>query len=263
MIKISQYWQKIFRPLRWINFIDRYNNMRIKTLDILLWVLSIVCTFLALKTCMEPIPSIFKDTWIDSFFKPFATGNSIIFKISIGFLVSMFFYLLVVWYPAKRKKIIIKHNLEETYRSFKSDTISILINACNNGGGGYDPLLIDKLSNQNEFRKYFNEKITEDQNRWHAVFNGLDAYFINKLLVELEILLHEVTFVLSNVYINDENVFFFFKRLSQSVYKLKYSTLDHDDLRSLTLFLWQIFAGWSLVDGYREDEIVKVMIDKI
>ena len=237
--------------------------MRIKTSNLFLCILSIVSAFLALKSNPEQIQLTFKYTWIDYFFKPFAVGNPVIFKISIGFLVSMFFYLLVVWYPAKRKKIIIKHNLEETYRFFKSDTIYILMNACNNGGGGYDSLLIDKLTDQNEFRKYFNEKITEDQNRWHAVFNGLDEYFIKKLLVELEILLHEVSFVLSNVYINDENVFYFFKRLSQSVYKLKYSTLDDDDLKNLTSFLWQIFAGWSLIDGYRDEEIVKVMIDKI
>jgi hypothetical protein len=237
--------------------------MRIKKSNILLWILSIASAFLALKTSPEPMLSVFKNTWIDCFFKPFATGNSIIFNVTIGFLVSVIFYLLVVWYPEKRKMIIIKHNLKETYHSFKSDTIYILMNACNNGGGGYDPILIDKLVDQNEFRKYFNEKITEDQNRWDAVFNGLDEYFIKKLLVELEILLHEVTFVLNNVYINDKNVFFFFKQLSQSVYKMKDSTVEYDDIKNMTSFLWQIFAGWSLIDGYREEEIIKLMIDKI
>jgi len=83
------------------------------------------------------------------------------------------------------------------------------------------------------------------------------------LLVELEILLHEVTFVLSNVNINDEDVFSFFKRLSQSVYKMKNMTLEYNDLKTLTSFLWQTFSGWSFIDGYRDEEIVKVMIDKI
>jgi len=234
-----------------------------KKSNLLLWILSIGSAFFALKASTEPMPSIFKDTWINYLFKPFATGNSIIFNLSIGFLVSIFFYLLVVWYPEKRKKIIIKHNLEETYRFFKSDTIHILMSACSAGGGGYDAKLLDKLTDQNEFRKYFQEYFSEDQNRWDAVFNGLDEYLVKRLLVELEILLHEVTFVLSNVYINDENVFSFFKRLSQSVYKLKNSTSDYDDLKSLTSFLFQIFAGWSVIDGYREEEIVKVMIDKI
>ena len=137
------------------------------------------------------------------------------------------------------------------------------MNAYASGGGGYDSELLEKLTEQSEFREYFNEYISDDQTRWHAVFNGLDEYLMKKLLVELEILLHEVTFVLSNVYINDENVFSFFKRLSQSVYKMRNMTLEYSDLKSLTSFLWQIFAGWSSIDGYRDEEIVKVMIEKI
>ena len=237
--------------------------MRVKISNFLLWILSVGSIFLAFKAGTDPMPSIFKDTWVDYLFEPFATGNSIIFGLSIGFLVSMFFYLLVVWYPEKRKKLITKHNLEETYRFFKNSTIHILMSASANGGGGYHAELLDKLTDQNEFRKYFEEYFSEDQNRWHAVSNGLNEYLLKQLLVELEILLHEVSFVLSNIYINDENVFSFFKRLSQSVYKLKNSTLDYDDIKSLTSFLWQVFAGWSFIDGYRDKEIMRVMIDKI
>lgn len=237
--------------------------MRIKTSTILLWVLSIGSVFLALKASKEPVPLMFKDKCTSYLFKPFSTGNSIIFSLSIGLLVSVVFYLLVVWYPEKRKKSTIKRNLEETYRFFKSDTIYILMSACANGGGGYDSELLEELTEQSKFRDYFNEYITEHQNRWHAVFNGLDEYLMKDLLVELEILLHEVTFVLSNVNINDEDVFSFFKRLSQSVYKMKNMTLEYNDLKTLTSFLWQTFSGWSFIDGYRDEEIVKVMIDKI
>jgi hypothetical protein len=237
--------------------------MRTKISTILLWILSLGSAFLALKSSPDLLPLTFKDTWIDYVFKPFDIGNSIILNLSIGFLVSMIFYLLVVWYPERRRKSIIKNNLKEAYRSFKEDTIYIILNACANGGGGFDTILIDDLTDQNEFRKYFNGKISEDQIRWYAVFNGLDDYLLSKLLVELEILLHEVAFALSNVNINDENVFSFFKRLSQSVYKMKNSTLEYNDLKGLTNFLWQIFAGWSMAEGYREEEIVKIMIDKI
>lgn len=234
---------------------------RIPVLTIVLWILTIVCIFLVLKTSDDPVLGIVKITFIETLFSRFATGNSIIFSLSIGFLVSMIFYLLVVWYPDKRKKNIIKHNLEEQYRFFKKDTIHILLSAC--AVGGYDGNLPSKLSDQNEFRKYFNEPISESQDRWHAVLNGFNEYLLRELLVELEILLNEITFVLSNVDIDDKNVYSFFKRLSQAVHKMKNSTLEYEDVKQLSRFLWDLFAGWSFIEGYREDDIVKVMIEKI
>lgn len=123
--------------------------------------------------------------------------------------------------------------------------------------------MLSKLSDQNEFRKYFNEPISESQNKWHAVLNGLNEYLLRELLVELEILLNEVTFVLSNVDIDDQNVYSFFKRLSQAVHRLKKSTLEYEEVKQLSRFLWEMFAGWSFIDGYREDDIVMVMIEKI
>ena len=92
--------------------------MRIKISALLLWILSIGSAFLALKANTEPVPLIFKNKWFGYLFEPFSTGNSIIFNLSVGFLVSIVFYLLVVWYPERRKKSTIKHNLAETYRFF-------------------------------------------------------------------------------------------------------------------------------------------------
>ena len=234
---------------------------RTSVLTIVLWTLTIICMVLTLKSSDEPVLGLFINTPIETIFGQFASGNSIIFNVSIGFLVSIIFYILVVWIPDKRRKNIIKHNIEEQYPFFKEDTIHILLSACS--VGSYDSNSPSKLSDQNEFRKYFKENISASQNRWHAVFNGLEGYLLRELLVELEILLNEVTFVLNNVYINDQNVFSFFKRLSYSVYKLKNTTSEYDDLKRLASFLWELFAGWSMIDGYRNEEIVKVMISKI
>lgn len=230
-------------------------------LTILLWMLTIVCFYLIFKTSSEPVLSIFVNTPVQNIFYQFTTGNSIIFDLSSGFLVSVIFYLLVVWFPNRQRKIIIKHNIEEQYRFFKEDLIGILLNVC--VAGRYDAKSPTNLLDQDEFRKYFKENISESQNRWDAVLNGLDDYWIKEILVELEILLNEVTFVLSNVYIDDPNVFSFFKRLSHSVYKLKNASLENDELKNLTAFLWQLLAGWSVIDGYRDEDIVKVMIEKI
>jgi hypothetical protein len=235
--------------------------MRLKVFTLLLWIISAVSIILALKASNEPIVSIFRNTWFNSFFQQFDTGNSIVFDLSIGFLVSVFFYFLVAWYPNRQRKKIIKQNFEEQYRLFKEEAIRIFLFACQ----GYSDELSSKLSEQSEFRKFFTEPVDGDSRsaRWYDVLNGLKGDRLKELLVELEVFMNEVAYVLNNVEINDTDVFSFFKRLSQAVYRLKNSTSDYEDVEQLSKFLWELFAGWSFIDGYRTDDIIKVMISKI
>ena len=231
-------------------------------MSIVLWILTLCSIFFAIKTSNEPVFELFKATPFETLFKQFNTGNSFIFNLSIGFLVSVIIYLLIVWIPDRRRKSLIKHNIEEQYRDFKENTIYILLEACSEGANSD---LVSKLCDQNYFRDYFRESISDSQTGWHAVFNGIarEEYFLKELSVELGILSNEVTFVRNNVNIDDQDVFSFFRRLSHSVYKLKNTSLEDNDLKILTKFLWEIFAGWSMIDGPRDEDIVKVMIAKI
>jgi len=237
--------------------------MRLKGSTVLLWAISLASIVLALKTSDEPLPQVFKDTWVDRVFQQFSTGNSIIFDVSIGFLVSVIFYLLVVWHPERRRKSIIRRSMEEQYRFFKEGVIRVLLSAGAHAGARYDSDVVSKLSDQEEFSSYFKEPISDTQSRWDAVLNGLDEYFLAQLLVELEIFLNEVTFVLNNVEMDDREVFSFFKRLSEAVYRLKNCTPDYEDTKQLSHFLWELFAGWSFTTGYTDTDIVKVMIERI
>ena len=236
--------------------------MRLKVSTLLIWTISIGSIVLALKASDERMPSVLRDTWVDSLFQQFGTGNSIIFSLSIGFLISVFFYLLIAWYPNRQRKNLIKRNFQEQYLSFKHDTICIFLGASEKV---YDGALPSKLSDQTEFRKFFEQPDkNEPRNiKWYAVLNGLNEYHLKQLLVELEIFMNEVAYVLNNVEINDPDVFSFLKRLSQTVYMYKNSTLEYVEVKRLSGFLWQLFAGWNPIDGYLEDDIVKVMIQKI
>jgi len=236
--------------------------MRLKFSTILLWTFSVLSILLAFKASDEPVPSILQGTWIDSFFQQFDTGNSIIFSLSIGFIISVFFYILVVWLPNKQRKNLIKRNFEEHYRSYKHDIISTLLFACQ---GTYDVELPLKLSDQSEFVKYFREPISDNPRdvRWYAVVNGLKEQHLKSLLVSMEVFMNEVAYVLNNVEINDPEVFAFFKRLSQAVYQLKNSTLGYEEIKPIESFIWQILGGFDIIDGQRNYDIVKEMIDKI
>ena len=227
--------------------------MRSRIFTLILWILSTASIILVLKTSDEPMLAIFKNTWADSLFQQLATGNLIIFNLSIGFLVSVIFYLLVVWFPNRQRRNLIKRNFEEQYKMFKRDTIKIFLSILELGN---DFDLPSKLSDVKEFRDYF-------KNRWGGVLNGLDEYHLKDLLVTLEIFRNEVSYVLNNVNISDPEVFALLKRLSQAVYSLKNSSFKDDEIKEFEHFVWQLFGGFSLAEGCKDHDIIKIMINKI
>lgn len=235
--------------------------MKIRSETIILWVLSIISIVLVLKTSDDPLVGIFNNSHVQFLFQKLSVGNVIIFNLSVGFIVSVIFYQIVFWLPDRRRRSLIKKNIKERYKFFKEDTISILLSACQRT---YEGNLPEKLTEQYEFRTYFKVAVNGSQNRWHAVQNGINDQLLKDILVELELFMNEVSYVLNNIYIDDPEVFMFFKRLSMSVYKLKNTTMeDENNIRQVFGFLWDLFAGWSYIEGYRSNDIVAVMIEEI
>jgi len=187
-----------------------------------------------------------------------------VYAISISIIAAFIFYVFNIYLPEQKRKNIIKHNFEEQYLYFKEKCIYIFLSAL---GKSSNAKQWEELCNLVEFKKYFKEKYSNDQDRWGKVYNELElnSLLLKDLLMQLDILRDEVSFVLNNIEINDKNVFSFFKLLSQSVYgyRLRDINLDYDEKKVLMSFLWQLFAGWSFADGYREEDIVKLMIEKM
>jgi hypothetical protein len=49
------------------------------------------------------------------------------------------------------------------------------------------------------------------------------------------------------------------------MYSMKSVTVDSDsdEIKPVARFLWEIFAGWDWLTGYRKEDIIKKMIDEI
>jgi hypothetical protein len=94
-------------------------------------------------------------------------------------------HLLVVWIPERRRRRIIRNNITAEYRLFKESVIPIFLRACQAGGGDCDIRKTSQLTEQDTFRKYFKERISEYKDRWQAVASGLDEKLLRDLLVEL------------------------------------------------------------------------------
>ncbi|MGP0592693.1 hypothetical protein ACTRXD_09175 [Nitrospira sp. T9] len=187
--------------------------------------------------------------------------RNVFHALSIGFVVSAIFYFIVVWLPAWQRKVRILGNLQLHYNAFKLSCISTFL--VYSDSQDYEPQ--EMLLDQEEFRRYFSIYTSTDQTRWHNVANALDrgAYPLRDILNELEILREELLYVLNNIDVHDEKVFGFLKRLSHAIFRIKHLEPGYDDVKSLCHFLWEIFTGYSFSEGYRKEDIVQSMIEKV
>jgi hypothetical protein len=71
---------------------------------ILIWSFLVIAVLVLFKSSDEPLIYLLSDTFLVTVFYKFELGNSIIFNLCVGYIVSLFFYLLVVVIPEKRKQ---------------------------------------------------------------------------------------------------------------------------------------------------------------
>lgn len=95
-----------------------------------MWFLLAISAFLLIKSSDEATLSALGDGWLHDFFLQFDNGNSIISNLSVGYIVSTIFYVLVVLLPEIKTKNELKKKLGQP--------ISFLLEV-------YDKNLIDGL----------------------------------------------------------------------------------------------------------------------
>ncbi len=223
-----------------------------------LFLLTPVAIFGLFSGSTEPAIGLLRGTAIEPLLLALHNGNSIVFNLSVGYLVSLFFWLLVVHVPERQRRRILRNNLARRYKEFREDTIQILLWAAI---GTHDSRLPEDLCDHRKFREFFD---ANGKAHWYAALNGLEKERIDDLLLELQLLADEMSYVLNNVSIQDPNVHAFFKRLSERIFRLRNSSIySYDQVKYLGNFLWEIHARWSMIDGQRENDIVEEMIEAL
>lgn len=234
--------------------------LRNKLLDIGLWALFAASAVLMLKSSSDPRPDAINGTWLDSLLRQFPTGNQVVFDVTVGVIVGLFVYVLVVRIPERAKRRRLKASLRRQYAMLKEDCILNFLWAC---GQPADSDLIERLKDRGYFKSFFKEAVSPDQDRWHAVLNGLDEYKVESLLLELEVFRREVEYTLNAVDVNNPEAFAFLKRLTQVLHRSKRWSDKNDQLKPLSQFMWSIHTGWSWVEGYTGRDAVAEMIEAI
>lgn len=262
--------------------------------NMILSVLSVISVFFIFKTSSDPIWSLFH--YEISILNQFPTGNNIIFNLSIGIFVSIIFYILIVKYPEYKKKEIIKNNMRKQYELFRFATITSFLNHCSKEE--FSKLKYKDIASQKEFRKYFEEKNTRHLaklkklkwssntikltlkdyqyqynefckkstkviERWDCVISELDEYEIENILVEIEILIIEISYIFNNTHIENPEVHDFFKNLKGEMYRARHSDLEDGNSKIVLRTIWSLLSGWDSKEGYRDNDIIDTMIESI
>jgi hypothetical protein len=181
----------------------------------------------------------------------------VIYDLSIGSLVSLIFYWLIVRLPEYQRRQRIKRSFAGRYRRFKEDCIGVMLGVAD---GTYDGSLVDELIEQKKFRKYFTENSHE---RWYRFLNKLDQHSLNELKTFMEIFRDEIEFVLNTTTIPEDEPFEFLKRLSAAIRSLQDRTLGYDETKPLENFLFEVFAGFNIVSGYAKQDVIETLIASI
>jgi hypothetical protein len=186
--------------------------------------------------------------------------EKIAYDLGIGSIVSLFFYWLVVRLPENAKRRRIRKSFAEHFREFKEDSIATMLMVTDDTfAWGFHRELVD----QKKFRDYFKQEVAPGQDRWDSFFNKMTDYYLDELLTHLEILRGEILFVMSAIEIDDKRVLEFLKRLSATIIRMRKTTRDDDSMKIFGNFMWEVFAGWSMVTGYQKRDFFQDMIRAI
>ncbi|MBH1626081.1 hypothetical protein I5U62_03955 [Stenotrophomonas maltophilia] len=224
-----------------------------------LWGLFGISALLMFIASEEPLIGPLQDTWAETALTLFPVGNQIIFNVAVGVLVSQAMYVLVVWLPGHAKRKRVRKNLQHHYALFKEQCIYQLLFASE---GGADSEVVENLADIKKFRDYFNAAGPSGGEKWYDVMNGLEAQHVSAIVVELGILAEELKYTLAAVDVDDEEVYAFLKRLNRAIVVLRDGS-ENSDIKYLANFLWELFAGWSMVTGYQDRDFVLDRLERI
>ncbi len=234
--------------------------LRRNALDVALWGLCVICIIVMLKASTDPALTLAKDSWIQLALSPFSTGNQIAFDVSVGVLVSLFVYVLVVRIPERKKRQRLKANLRRQYSNLKEECITNFLFTCNRSAS-LD--LVDQLKDRVTFERYFKEKVTPDQERWDVVLNGMNDQTVAAIVQELSIFRREVEFTLTAIDVDDPQVFAFLRDLTRVLHRTVDWSSGYDEIKPMAQFVWTMHTGWDWVQGYTGKDAISDMIDAI
>ncbi|MCE4059972.1 hypothetical protein LXM60_07105 [Pandoraea sputorum] len=197
--------------------------------------------------------------WIEHILTALHSDQPILFNVAIGYLISAFFWWIVVDIPERRRREIIRNSLARCYFDFKESVVSLMLGAADGTISSNQVSLL--ASNHREFRAYFKEN---ESRRLYDFVNAISGTLLSDLRLEFEKLRAEVGYVLANVQIDDKSVHDGLKRIQNVAFMLNnWSGYQDDPAKYLGREIWGLLARFSFADGYVDDDFIETLIARI
>lgn len=224
-------------------------------------IIGILAAILTVATSGEPVVVWLRGTPVEPVLYRLGWQNTIVFNLSIGYLVSLLFWFLVVHLPDRQRRKVLRNSLTRSYQSFKEDIVQTLVWA---SGESHDTAFVaDLASDHVKFRRFFDEN---GKARWYAALNGLQGNDerLSEIALALELLSVEASHVLSSLPIQDERAHTFLKLLTENILRLRrYEDDRYHRVKYLGHFIWPILARWSIVEGQPQEDAMQSVIDRL
>jgi hypothetical protein len=185
-----------------------------------------------------------------------------VFDAGLAVLISLLIYFLISWWPERRKKIALRKYLNLRYSELLDELIPEYLHACEMTCTSEE---IRALKDQLHFRMFFETRVTETQNRWHVLANGLEGNRdrLTAVIVALKRFQTELDVCVTLSAVNiEQGGFERLRHLSQELKKIREQALmnDYDGIKYLCRFLWSLHTGWNFVEGYAGEDHIKASI---
>ncbi len=186
--------------------------------------------------------------------------NQLFHGLATGTVISVLFFWLLVEFPRHRKRERLKRVFEAQYRSFKLQCIDVFLVLSK---APTDSGTATTLLSQERFREFFKVDTGDGQNRWHRVLNGLNDYYLDALARKMENLRDELRLFLLAVEAEDKDLILYLKDFAEGTHYSINRSNDYDEVKSLGGFFWSLFTGWSLIDGYCDEDVFLEAVKRI
>lgn len=185
----------------------------------------------------------------------------------LAFISSFAFYFLIVYLPNSRKQRVLRENCLKMYRDTKKQILFDILSASQQGGrtdieSSLD--VVERLMVPTEFRKVFQHG-SEANEGFYAFSNHIQRSEkdFRSIIFKFKLIARQLEYVLNNYEIKDQETFESIKRIEEILFELDILHVGYDDEKVLGRIIWAIFAGWSMVEEYRDYDIIEKAIAKI
>lgn len=180
-------------------------------------------------------------------------------------VVSFIFYYVVNERIERRRRELVRNGALRAYRDAKRHIVIAVLHASQKGGRTdihADTETIDGALTLEGFRALFSEGREADEG-FYAFQNQMSDQTpeYDEIIFNLRAIGRAFDRMIDNTAIDDPNAYDRFVRLDALVRRIEHNGAGYDESKALCSLVWQIFAGWSTIDGWLDHDPIERAIE--